>query len=147
MTSVGEYQLVQNGGDSGLPIAYDPTSASMCAMVETWLPYTRVDVLYQGYFVAFPGAGGIGRRRRIRGIRTSDRFRQKGGSAPSADLIAAATLAEMATRALKAAWFHKWIKDLRMRPEEYGALVHARKAQSASPMPHAQTAALPNDSF
>ena len=39
---------------------------------------------------------------------------------------AAATLAEMATRALKAAWFHKWIKDLRMRPEEYGALVHAR---------------------
>jgi len=29
----------------------------------------------------------------------------------------------MATRALKVAWFHKWIVNLRMRPEEYGALV------------------------
>jgi hypothetical protein len=38
---------------------------------------------------------------------------------------AAGTLAEMATRALKAAWFHKWIVNLRMRPEEYGALVQA----------------------
>ena len=35
------------------------------------------------------------------------------------------TIPEMATRALKAAWFHKWIVNLRMRPEEYGALVHA----------------------
>ena len=52
---------------------------------------------------------------------------------------AAGTLAEMATRALKAAWFHKWIKDLRMRPEEYGALVHARKT-NASPMPQAAAA-------
>src|SRR5207237_7430495 len=40
-------------------------------------------------------------------------------------------------------WFHKWIKDLRMRPEEYGALVHARKT-GASPMPQAATA-LHND--
>src|SRR5262249_28348474 len=46
------------------------------------------------------------------------------------------TLCEMATRALKAAWFHKWIKDLRMRPEEYGALVHARLT-NAGPMPQA----------
>ena len=52
---------------------------------------------------------------------------------------AAGTLAEMATRALKASWFHKWIKDLRMRPEEYGALVHARKT-GASPMPQAAAA-------
>jgi len=48
-------------------------------------------------------------------------------------------LTEMATRALKAAWFHKWIKDLRLRPEEYGALVHARKTGSI-PMPQAAAA-------
>jgi hypothetical protein len=36
----------------------------------------------------------------------------------------------MATRALKAAWFHKWIVDLRMRPEEYGALVQVRLGNS-----------------
>src|SRR5207244_856313 len=56
---------------------------------------------------------------------------------------AAGTIGEMATRALKASWFHKWIKDLRMRPEEYGALVHAQKT-GASPMPQA-AAALHND--
>ncbi|OLE51986.1 MAG: hypothetical protein AUI36_18390 [Cyanobacteria bacterium 13_1_40CM_2_61_4] len=42
----------------------------------------------------------------------------------------------MATRALKASWYHKWIKDLRLRPEEYGALVQARKT-SSSPFPQA----------
>jgi hypothetical protein len=42
----------------------------------------------------------------------------------------------MATRALKAAWYHKWIKDLRLRPEEFGALVQARKTGS-SPFPQA----------
>jgi len=49
---------------------------------------------------------------------------------------AAATIAEMATPALKASWFHKWIKDLRMRPEEYGALVHANLTNT-SPVPQA----------
>jgi hypothetical protein len=48
----------------------------------------------------------------------------------------AATIGEMATRALKASWYHKWIKDLRPRPEEYGALVQARKTGS-SPFPQA----------
>jgi hypothetical protein len=45
----------------------------------------------------------------------------------------------MATRALKAAWFHKWIKDLRPRPEEYGALVQARLT-NAIPLPQASGA-------
>ncbi|HYY98859.1 MAG TPA: hypothetical protein VE642_09730, partial [Pyrinomonadaceae bacterium] len=34
---------------------------------------------------------------------------------------------------------HKWVKDLRMRPEEYGALVQARKT-GANPMPQAAAA-------
>jgi hypothetical protein len=32
----------------------------------------------------------------------------------------------MATRALKASWFHKWVVNLRQRPEEIGALLQAR---------------------
>jgi hypothetical protein len=44
------------------------------------------------------------------------------------------TMAEVVTRALKASWFHKWIVDLRLRPEEYGALVQDRKvATGCSP--------------
>ena len=133
MTTPGEYQLVQNGGDSGRPVAFDPTfryirsGRDLCA-------YTRVDVLYQGYFTAFLVLAGLGAGPNpgnpYIGSTTQKAFATFGGP------DAAGTLAEMATRALKGAWFHKWIKDLRMRPEEYGALVHARKT-NASPMPQA----------
>jgi len=140
MTSVGEYQLVQNGGDSGLPIAYDPTFRHV-RNGRDLAAYTRVDVLYQGYFVAFLVLAGLGAAPNPGNPYIGSLSQKAFGTLGGPD--AAATLAEMATRALKAAWFHKWIKDLRMRPEEYGALVHARKT-NASPMPQA-AAALPND--
>jgi hypothetical protein len=56
---------------------------------------------------------------------------------------AVATLAEMATRALKGAWFHKWIVNLRMRPEEYGALVQANLTRT-TPFPQAAGALHPD---
>ena len=133
MTTPGEYQLVQNGGDSGRPIAFDPTFRYLRSGRDL-AAYTRVDVLYQGYFTAFLVLAGLGAAPNpgspYIGSLTQKAFATLGGP------DAAGTLAEMATRALKAAWFHKWIKDLRMRPEEYGALVHARKT-NASPMPQA----------
>lgn len=140
MTSVSEYQLIQNGGDSGRPIAYDPTFRYV-RNGRDLAAYTRVDVLYQGYFVAFLVLAGLGAAPNpgnpYIGSLTQKAFGTLGGP------DAAGTITEMATRALKASWFHKWIKDLRMRPEEYGALVHARKT-NASPMPQA-AAALHND--
>jgi membrane-associated phospholipid phosphatase len=36
----------------------------------------------------------------------------------------AAAVAEIATRALKAVWYQKWFIHRRLRPEEYGGLVH-----------------------
>ena len=140
LTSVSEYQLVQNGGDSRLPITYDPTPRYLRTGRDL-AAYTRVDVAYQPYFVAFlvlsslPAAPNPGNPY-IRSL-SQKPFATLGGP------DAATTLAEMATRALKAAWFHKWIKDMRIRPEEYGALVHARKTNT-SPMPQAATA-LHND--
>ncbi len=136
MTDVSEYQLVQNGGDSGRPLAYDPTPRYL-RNGRDLAAYTRVDVLYQGYFTAFLLLAGLGAAPNpgnpYNGSLTQKAFGTLGGP------DAAGTLAEMATRALKAAWFHKWIKDLRMRPEEYGALVHANKT-GASPMPQAAAA-------
>jgi hypothetical protein len=133
MTTPSEYQLVQNGGDSGRPIAFDPTLRYIRTGRDL-AAYTRVDVLYQGYFTAFLVLAGLGAAPNpgspYIGSTTQKAFATLGGP------DAAGTLAEMATRALKAAWFHKWIKDLRMRPEEYGGLVHARKT-NASPMPQA----------
>jgi len=140
MTSPAEYQLVQNGGNSGRQLVYDNTYRYLRSGRDL-AAYTHVDVLYQGYFTAFLVLAGLGAAPNpgnpYIGSLTQKAFATLGGP------DVAGTLAEMATRALKAAWFHKWIKDLRMRPEEYGALVHARKT-GASPMPQAATA-LHND--
>jgi hypothetical protein len=93
-----------------------------------------VDVLFQGYFTAFLVLAGLGAEPNpgspYIGSLTQKAFATLGGP------DAAGTLCEMATRSLKASWFHKWIKDMRMRPEEYGGLVQARKT-GASPMPQA----------
>ena len=136
MTSVAEYQLVQNGGNSGRSLAFDPTFRYH-RNGRDLAAYTHVDVLYQGYFVAFLVLAGIGAPPNpgnpYIGSQTQKGFGTLGGP------DAAATIAEMATRALKASWYHKWIKDLRMRPEEYGALVHARKTGSSA-MPQAAAA-------
>ncbi|HEY6121875.1 MAG TPA: vanadium-dependent haloperoxidase [Pyrinomonadaceae bacterium] len=140
MTSVSEYQLIQNGGDSGRQLAFDPTFRYI-RNGRDLAAYTHVDVLYQGYFVAFLVLAGLGAAPNpgnpYIGSRTEKAFGTLGGP------DAAATVAEMATRALKAAWYHKWIKDLRMRPEEYGALVQAQLAHT-TPVPQA-AAAVHND--
>jgi hypothetical protein len=136
MTSVSDYQQIQNGGASVGQLAFDPTSRYI-RNGRDLAAYTHVDVLYQAYFTAFLVLGGIGAPPNpgnpYIGSRTEKAFGTLGGP------DGAATLAEMATRALKGAWFHKWIKDLRMRPEEYGALVHANLTKS-TPAPQAARA-------
>ncbi len=136
MTSVSDYQQIQNGGASVGQLAFDPTFRYI-RNGRDLAAYTHVDVPYQAYFTAFLVLGGIGAPPNpgnpYIGSRTEKAFGTLGGP------DGAGTLAEMATRALKGAWFHKWIKDLRMRPEEYGALVHANLTKS-TPAPQAARA-------
>jgi len=136
MTSVSEYQTIQNGGDSGRQLALDPTFRFI-RNGRDLAAYTHVDILYQAYFVALLLLSGMGcpanPTNPYNGSRTQKAFGTLGGP------DAAGTLTEVATRALKASWFHKWIKDLRMRPEEYCALVHA-KVTNANPAPQAAQA-------
>ena len=133
------YQSVQNGGPSGNPVP-DGTRRFI-RNGRDLTAYTRVDVLYQAYFVAFlllaqleaplnPGNPYIGSK-------SQKPFGTLGGP------DAAGTLGKMATAALKASWCRKWIVDLRLRPEEYGALVEARRINS-TPRPQA-TNELHND--
>jgi hypothetical protein len=140
MTSVSTYQNIQNGGSNEGPIQFDPTPRYVRNGTDL-ASYTRVDVLFQGYFTAFLILAGLGTPPNpgnpYIGSDTQKGFGTLGGP------DAAGTLCEMATRALKAAWYHKWIKDLRMRPEEYGALVHARKTNQ-NPMPQAAAALHPD---
>src|SRR5215469_1444675 len=59
MTTVAEYQLIQNGGSSGRQIAFDPT-LRFVRNGRDLAAYTHVDVLYQEYFVAFLVLAGFG---------------------------------------------------------------------------------------
>ena len=138
LTDPNEYQHVQNGGTPDGHVTFDSTYRFL-RMGRDMAAYTRVDVLYQAYFTAFLVLGAIGAPLNP-GNPYIGSLSEKGfGTLGGPD--AAGTIGEMATRALKAAWFHKWIVDLRLRPEEYGALVHARLTNQ-NPMPQA-AAALP----
>jgi len=133
MTSVGTYQNIQNGGSNEGAVMFDPI-ARYVRNGRDLASYTRVDVLFQGYLTAFMILAGLGAAPNPGNPYNSSQTQKGFGTLGGPD--AAGTMCEMATRALKASWYHKWIKDLRMRPEAYGALVHARKTNS-SPMPQA----------
>lgn len=132
LTDVATYQAVQNGGASGEPVM-DPT-ARFIRNGRDFTAYTRVDVLYQAYFVAFLLMAGIKTPPNPTNPYNNSNTQKAFGTLGGPD--AAGTLGEMATRALKASWFRKWISDLRLRPEEYGALVEARRIGS-TPVPQA----------
>jgi len=136
MTSVSEFQTIQNGGDSGRKLSFDPTSRYIRAGRDL-AAYTHVDALYQAYLVAALVLTGINTPPNpgnpYIGSKTEKGFGTLGGP------DAVGTLTEMATRALKAAWYHKWMVDLRPRPEEYAGLVQANLTK-ATPMPEAAAA-------
>ena len=136
MTSAATYQNIQNGGASEGAIQFDPIPRYL-RNGRDLASYTRVDVLFQGYFTALLVLSGLGAAPNPGNPYTGSQTQKGFGTLGGPD--AAGTLCEMATRALKAAWFHKWIKDLKMRPEEYGALVQARLT-NASPLPQASAA-------
>ena len=140
MTGLQEYQNIENGVPPTQHLHFDPIYRYL-RMGRDLAAYTHVDVLYQAYFVAFLGLSGIGAPTNpgnpYIGSQTERPFGTLGGP------DAAATLAEMATRALKASWFHKWIVNLRMRPEEYGGLVQAA-LMSSRPTPQAARALSPD---
>jgi hypothetical protein len=142
MTDPTEYQNVQNGGVPNFDLSYDPTYRFL-RMGRDLAAYTHVDVLWQAYITAFFVLSGIGAPHNAGNPYYGSRTEHGFGTLDGND--AAGTLSEMATRALKAAWFHKWVVNLRMRPEEYGALVQANLTQQ-QPLPQA-AAALHGDVF
>jgi len=133
MTDPTEYQNIQNGQCPTASLAFNPTLL-YAYTGRSLAAYTHVDALHQEYFTAALILLGIGAPLNP-GNPYSHLTSEHGfGTWGGPDILA--TVPEMATRALKASWFHKWIVNLRPRPEEYGALVHARLT-NLSPMPQA----------
>ena len=129
MADFGTWLQVQNGIDTGLHNVSDSQprylhdGRGLCA-------WTHTDVLYQAYFVAYMVLGTmkcpLNPGNPYIGSKTENGFGTLGGP----DF--AATLAEVATRALKAVWFQKWQVHMRARPEATGGIVHLIKTGQAN---------------
>jgi hypothetical protein len=133
MTDVHEYMSVESGFTPAATLAFDPTFRHL-RNGRGLSAFTHVDVLHQSYFTTFLVLIGLGAPLNPGNPYIGSRSQHGFGTLDPVE--AAATIPEMATRALKAAWFHKWIINLRQRPEEVGALVHARLTNRA-PLPQA----------
>ncbi len=121
MTDLTTWFEVQNGIGTGLKDQVDPQLRYL-RNGRDLAAYTHVDVLYQAYFTAFlvlntlgvplnPGNPYIGSK-------TETGFCTFGGP----DM--AASLGEIAARALDRVWYQKWVVHLRHRPESGGGILH-----------------------
>jgi hypothetical protein len=135
MTSPSVYQLIQDGGASG-SLVFDPIFRYV-RNGRDLAAYTHVDAFYQAYFTAYLILGTISAPTNPGNPYVGSKTQKSGVTFGTSD--APGTIAEVANRAIKASTFHKWIVNLRLRPEEYGALVQARLT-GTTPSPQAAAA-------
>ncbi len=125
LTDVGSWNAVQGG-------AVAPTSVQVPSGTPGFLhdgrglgAYTRVDELYQAYFVAYLVLNSFGVEANPTNPygknRTALANEQPFGTFGGPDI--AATLAAVAREALNAVWYQKWVVHLRHRPESGGGMV------------------------
>jgi len=137
-TNPAEYLRIESGFPPSYSLSYDSVYRFI-RMGRDLTAYTHVCDLHQAYTVAIlvlatmnaplnPGNPYIDSPSQ-HGFATFDSLSSQAGP-----VDALGTIPELSTRALKAAWFHKWIVNLRQRPEEVGALLQAL-ATHQSPMP------------
>jgi hypothetical protein len=145
LTDPNEYLRVESGFPPSFSLQFDPVFRHI-RMGRDMNAYTHVDALHQAYFVACLILAEIGcpvnPGNPYNGSLTQHGFHTFGTQA-GGPVDAKGTVPEMATRALKAAWFHKWVVNLRQRPEEIGALLQARLTNQR-PMPQAALALHPD---
>ena len=126
------FEQVQNGISTGL--ALQPAVSPLYLHDGRGLAaYTHADVLYQAYFIAYLVLNTINGGHQVpynpgnpyNGDTTQNGFNTFG----QPDI--AATLAAVASEALKAVWYQKWFVHLRHRPESGGAIVYLSNTSTA----------------
>jgi hypothetical protein len=124
MTTFADWLTVQNGNVTGDQNQVDP-DLRYRHNGRDLAAFTHVDVLYQAYFTAFLVLNTIGAPLNpgnpYIGSHTENGFGTFGGP----DF--AATLGEVAVKALNAVWYQKWFVHLRPRPEAIGGIVQLIK--------------------
>jgi len=144
LTAFADWLTVQRGESRPTPLAhYDPTPRFIRNMrdLANWV---HLDALYEAYLDACLLLLGLGAPfdpgNPYQGSKTQKGFATFGGP----HILSLVT--EVATRALKAVWFQKWYVHRRLRPEEFGGLMHNHKTGAAHYPIHAEllnSAALP----
>ena len=121
MTDTTTVLQAQNGIDNGIRNQADPVRRYLHD-ARGMAAYTHVDVLYQGYFTALMVLGTLkappNPGNPYVGSKTQNGFDTFGGP----DF--AASVGEVAARALHKVWYQKWLVHLTHRPEWGGGLVH-----------------------
>lgn len=132
MTDFGSWLDVQNGVDTGQRNQMDP-QLRYRRNGRDLAVLTHMDVLFQEYFVAFLVLAGInpnppgsftygGAPANPGNPYLNSRCENGFGTFGGPDF--AATLGEVAVKALNAVWYQKWFVHLRPRPEALGGIVH-----------------------
>lgn len=121
MTDAQTFLEAQNGINTGLTNQVDPQRRYLHDF-RGLAAYTHVDVLYQGYFTGLMTLGALKAPANpgspYNGSKTQNGFDTFGGP----DF--AASVGEVASRALHKVWYQKWLVHLTHRPEWGGGLVH-----------------------
>jgi hypothetical protein len=120
MTNETTFQQVQNGIDTGLQVQVDPLLRFLHDGRGLGA-YTRVDVLFQAYFVAFMVLNTIGAPRNPGNPYVNSTKQNGFGTFGGPDF--AASITAVARPALNNVWYQKWLVHLRHRPESGGAIV------------------------
>jgi hypothetical protein len=120
MTDPVTYEQVQNGVDSGAVVQIDPVSRYITSGRD-FGTFTRQDVLFQAYFVAFLVLNAIGVPRNPGNPYVPSTKQNGFGTFGGPDV--AASLTAVARLALNSVWYQKWWIHLRHRPESGGAIV------------------------
>ncbi len=123
MTDFSSWLAVQNGFNPAQGDAFDPTLRYVRNGRDLG-QWVHIDVLFQGYFQAFLCIAGLG-------VATDsgnpyNTSNNQAGFATFGAPHVATLLCEVATRALKAVWYQKWIVHRRLRPEVFAARIHRK---------------------
>ena len=124
MTDFNSWLAVQNGINPAQGDIFDPVARYMRNGRDLG-QWVHVDVLFQGYFQAFLVIKGALNVAYDNGNPYNNSNNQAGFATFGAPHIAT-LLCEVATRALKAVWYQKWMVHRRLRPEVFAARVHRR---------------------
>ncbi len=128
-SSFSEWLQIQNGQPTGNVLQFDP-QVRYLRNGRDYSAYTHVDVLYQAYFTAYLLLAGIGAPVNPGNPYIHSKTENGFGTFGGPDF--AGCFGEVATKALNAVWYQKWLVHLRPRPEALGGQVHLVKTgQSA----------------